>query len=197
MELSPFPGYPVRSPELIQVNQLQPKPYDAIRDRAKFIGGMGPVQKPMVWTLFFIALKHGVNTFFAVSGHGADTFFFPLPWSQREAIYRKKCSCSYIFHWSSRQSLKCSCTYRSVWEKNLTPCTATTANTTSRNILWRQYLWKQYDLPQYKTICLIVWRKMIECHGARTFFLLSAIGQIHFYVVVCHGALTFLVFSIV
>ena len=46
--------------------------------RAKFIGGMGPVQKAMGWTLFFIALKHGADTFFAVSNHGADTFFHYL-----------------------------------------------------------------------------------------------------------------------
>ena len=45
-----------------------------VRDRAKFIGGMGPVWKAMGQTLF-IALKHGADTFFAVSVHGADTFF--------------------------------------------------------------------------------------------------------------------------
>ena len=41
---------------------------------------MGPVQKAMGWTLFFffIALKHGADTFFAVSSHGADTFFHYL-----------------------------------------------------------------------------------------------------------------------
>ena len=34
-----------------------------IRDREKFIGGMGPVQKAMGRPLFFIALKHGADTF--------------------------------------------------------------------------------------------------------------------------------------
>ena len=50
----------------------------------------------------------------------------------------------------------------------------------SRNIFWRQYLWKEYDLPQYKIFCLIVGEKMIECQGARIFFL-----------AVSHGANTF------
>ena len=66
---------------------------------------------------FFIALKHGANTFFC-SLQPWVGYFFPLPWSQRENIYRTKCSCSYIFHWNSRQWLKYSCTYRSEQKKN-------------------------------------------------------------------------------
>ena len=67
------------------------------------------------------------------------------------------------------------------WKKKMTPRAASTASTMSRNIFWRQYLWKKYDLPQYQIFCLIVWKKMIECHGARPFFFLA----------VSHGANTF------
>ena len=79
--------------------------------------------------------------------HFTSKLSWSRPWNQREAIYRKKCSCSYIFHWSSRQPLKCSCTEKK--KKNLIPCAATTANTMSHNTFWQQYLWKQYDLQQY------------------------------------------------
>ena len=54
------------------------------------------MQNVMERTLFIIALKHGADTFFAVSGHGADTLF-SLPRSQGEDIYRKKNAVAAIF----------------------------------------------------------------------------------------------------
>ena len=47
------------------------------------------MQKAMGRTLlFFIALKHGADTFFAVSSHGADTFFHYL--EANEKIFTEK-----------------------------------------------------------------------------------------------------------
>ena len=66
---------------------------------------------------FFYRFKAWGGYFFAVSGHGADTFFHYLE-TKEKLFTEKNCSCSYIFHCSSRQSLKCSCTYRSVLKKS-------------------------------------------------------------------------------
>ena len=73
------------------------------------LGAWGRCKRPWIGYLFF-----------AVSSHGSDTFF-PLRWSHWKDINRKKCSCSYIFQWNSRQWLKCTCTYRSelknIWHR--------------------------------------------------------------------------------
>ena len=83
-----------------------------IRDRAKFIGCMGPVWKAMGQTLFYRFKAWGGYFFRSLRPWGG--YIFSLSWSQGEDIYRRKCSWSYIFHWNSRRSLKRSCTYRSV-----------------------------------------------------------------------------------
>ena len=83
-----------------------------VRDRAKFIGGMGPVWKAMGQTFFYRFKAWGGHFFRSLRPWGG--YFFSLSWSQGEDIYRRKCSWSYIFHWNSRRSLKRSCTYRSV-----------------------------------------------------------------------------------
>ena len=76
-------------------------------------------------------------------------------------------------------------------KKILTPRAGSTANTMSRNIFRRQY---EYDLPQYKIFCLIVWGKMIECHGARTFFLAVSHGANTFFIDFRHVAFFFFTF---
>ena len=46
-------------------------------------------------TLFFIALKHWADTFFAVSSHGAKTFFHYL--EANEKIFTEKNAVAAIF----------------------------------------------------------------------------------------------------
>ena len=61
------------------------------------LGAWGRCKRP--WGgHFFIALKHGADTFFAVSSHGSDTFFHYLETNEKILTEKKKCSCSYIFH---------------------------------------------------------------------------------------------------
>ena len=56
---------------------------------------MGPVQKAIGRTLFFIALKHGADTVFAVSSHGSDTFLHYL--EANEKIFTERNAVAAIF----------------------------------------------------------------------------------------------------
>ena len=151
---------------------------------------MGPVQKAMGRTLFCYCFKAwGVYVFCSLQPRVG--YFFPLPWSQWEDIYRKNAVAAIFFNEIADSDWNAVAPIEVNWKRNLTPRAASTANTMSHNIFWRQYLWKEYHLPQYKICCLIVWGKMIECHGARTFFfLLSVMGRMLFFIVLfCHVAL--------
>ena len=53
------------------------------------------MQKAMGRTLFFIALKHGADTFYAVSSHGSDTSFHHL--EANEKIFTEKNAAAAIF----------------------------------------------------------------------------------------------------
>ena len=110
-------------------------------------------------------------------------YIFPLPRSQWEDIYRKNAVGAIFFTEIADSDWNAVAPIEVNWKNILTPRAGSTANTMSRNIFWRQYLWKEYDLPKYKIFCLIVWGKMRQYHGARTFFLLSAIGRILFFIV--------------
>ena len=79
------------------------------------LGAWGWCKRPWSGHCFY-CFKVWAGYIFAGFSHGSDTFFHYLE-AKWEDIYRKKWSCSFIFHWNSRQWLKCSCTYRSELEK--------------------------------------------------------------------------------
>ena len=67
-------------------------------DLLKLLGtGMGPVQKAMGRTFFFIALKHGADSFFLQSPAMGRVLFFSTALKPMRRYLQKKCSCNYIF----------------------------------------------------------------------------------------------------
>ena len=52
------------------------------------LGAWGRCKRPWGGYFVFIALKHGADTFFAVSSHGSDTFFHYL--EANEKIFTEK-----------------------------------------------------------------------------------------------------------
>ena len=85
---------------------------------------------------FFIALKHGADTFFC-SLQSWVGYFFPLSWSQWEDIYRQKMQLKLYFSlkWQTVIEMQL---HLKKWTENkiLTPRTASTANTMSCNIFY-------------------------------------------------------------
>ena len=82
------------------------------------LGAWDRCKRPWVGHFFFIALKHVADTFFLQYPAMGWILFSTTLKPIRRYLQKKKCSCSCIFHWNSRQWLKCSCTYRSELEKN-------------------------------------------------------------------------------
>ena len=144
-----------------------------LRHRAKFIAGMGPVQNAMGRTLFFIALKHGADFFFSFflqsPAMGRILFFHCLEASEK--IFTEKKAVAAIFFTETAESdwntvVPIEVNWKKFWNR---------AQPVQRILCVVIFFYdstyeKKYDLPQYEIFCLIVWGKMIECHGARTFF---------------------------
>ena len=63
--------------------------FSLLGTRQNLLGAWGRCKRP--WGghyFFFIALKHGADTFFSVSSHGSDTFFHYL--EANEKIFTEK-----------------------------------------------------------------------------------------------------------
>ena len=63
VEQPPFPGCPVRWPELIQVNHLQPKPYHAINPEKMFLSAL-TFYFSLLTLFYFLSLTKIIFTFF-------------------------------------------------------------------------------------------------------------------------------------
>ena len=68
----------------------------SFRNRAKFIGGIGPVQKAMGRT-FFIALKHGADTFLLQSPAMGRIHFLHYLETKEKIFTEKKNAVAAIF----------------------------------------------------------------------------------------------------
>ena len=109
-------------------------------------------------------------------------YFFPLPWSQWEDIYRKENAVAVIYFTEIANSIEMQLRLQKWTGKTFLHRTQPV-----QRILWVVIFFddstyeKNTIYRNIKIYCLIVWGKMIECHGVRTFFFLA----------VSHGANTF------